>query len=148
MSGPTLPNAFDSNIYSLENLSMVSPGAGNNFTVQSEPRAQFEIIQLQLTLSTDATVLDRFVTLELQMFTTDYRMGVTITAIPASEIHRIVFATGITPYFNSTIFHHYVPIPSGIIMDDANTINILNLGRQAGDVLSDINLIAKIWPSR
>lgn len=147
MSSSTTPNSFDSNIYFIDSMAIASPGVGNDWSGNSPNRVQSEILHFHVTLATDANAADRYVHFYLGLLSESPSMGFTIEAATASTLHHINFMQGITPYYNSSEGRHFIPIPPGILLDDSNSLNIQLINKQAGDQLSDLNVIFKIWPS-
>lgn len=133
--------------FSIEDLLCISPGAGNDFTVQPLSRCTSELLHLHVRIQADANAANRFVHLYYNMLGDNQSMGMTTTAITANAVWHINFIQGIIPYVNGTLKYAFVPLPPFISLDDGDFIHLQNINKQAGDTLTDIHTVWKIWPS-
>lgn len=117
-----------------------SPAAGANFTYTNNTGVSQTLLSAQATFVTDATVANRFLTIQF----TDSLARVLYhdtdgTAIPASTSVNLAAYIG-AAQVNSSSGNVVLPLPSGLTIPPGGSFNINASGIDAGDQFSAINL--------
>lgn len=139
------------NAVSRETWSVGTTGAGpyaGNVVVTLYPPGNSigELVAVSFLLTTDATVVNRIVRVEYWQNGSAATVGVSGISCPASQLYIYGFGVGGAVSGNTDMHLYLSSIPAGLMCFGLWKAKVTVENGVAGDVLSVINSIWKIWP--
>jgi len=123
----------------LTHVAHTDPAAGANKTWQPYHTSRTAIQTLYCTLTTDANVADRWLSLRVGSGADVNWLGITDSAMVANSAYIIVFGVGVDAHEPNAGLARIVPIVPDIFARSSDTFVLFLTGVQVGDQISDIS---------
>lgn len=141
-----MSNPYDTLAPGIQFTATTNPGAGTEPDVDIPTNTRCRLLLLRFTLTTDATVANRFVRLQWSdgannlLFTPHYAQHVASTTLD-------YYCTGITPLSITTATNYWLPVPRDLyFIYNRHTLGIRVENMQAGDAITTIRALWHVWP--
>lgn len=138
-------NPTDQAIYDVDYRSLATPGAGDPLSISSKTNAVSELIFVKFLFTTDATVVNRQVRLEIGNGTISTVLSFMPTVQTASLAWQYIFGTNLTPYASGDGLALHAHIPPGLRAYKGWTWGVMIGGICAADQISAVRAYFKLW---
>lgn len=127
---------------------VTNPGAGADWFVVVQSNVRWRIRSILATLTTNATVANRQVTVFASQGGTKFFVGPAVQNIPAGTVAQVT-AMGVSPVVAADTTKVMIPLPPDLILTGTagfvQTLGVLTGNIQAGDQWSAIQVFVEQW---